>query len=104
MPFGNPGQDEFGTYYIAYAATPSVTEQMLSNMFIGLPPGKHRPYPRLLHGHHRRPFLRPVRGLPRRPARAARRGRGLRRAWRSRCVRDPLPAGDGSLGIGSLKG
>jgi putative iron-dependent peroxidase len=39
MPFGNPGQDEFGTYYIGYAATPSVTEQMLSNMFIGLPPG-----------------------------------------------------------------
>src|SRR6201995_2721391 len=39
MPFGNPGQDEFGTYYIGYAATPSVTEEMLSNMFIGLPPG-----------------------------------------------------------------
>jgi len=30
---------EFGTYYIAYAATPSVTEQMLVNMFIGNPPG-----------------------------------------------------------------
>ncbi|MGH3177759.1 MAG: hypothetical protein ACRDPF_28270, partial [Streptosporangiaceae bacterium] len=27
------------TYYIAYAATPSVTEQMLVNMFIGDPPG-----------------------------------------------------------------
>ncbi|HEY6494092.1 MAG TPA: Dyp-type peroxidase [Trebonia sp.] len=39
MPFGNPGQDEFGTYYIGYAATPSVTEQMLENMFIGSPPG-----------------------------------------------------------------
>ena len=39
MPFGNPGQDEFGTYYIGYAATPSVTEEMLSNMFIGDPPG-----------------------------------------------------------------
>jgi porphyrinogen peroxidase len=39
MPFGSPGQDEFGTYYIAYAATPAVTEEMLSNMFIGLPPG-----------------------------------------------------------------
>jgi len=39
MPFGNPGKDEFGTYYISYAATPSVTEEMLSNMFIGRPPG-----------------------------------------------------------------
>ena len=39
MPFGNPGQGEFGTYYIGYAATPSVTEEMLSNMFIGDPPG-----------------------------------------------------------------
>src|SRR6202007_2319677 len=34
MPFGSPGQDEFGTYYIAYAATPAVTEEMLSNMFV----------------------------------------------------------------------
>jgi putative iron-dependent peroxidase len=39
MPFGNPGRGEFGTYYIGYAATPSVTEEMLANMFIGKPPG-----------------------------------------------------------------
>ena len=39
MPFGSPGRGEFGTYYISYAATPSVTEQMLTNMFIGRPPG-----------------------------------------------------------------
>jgi porphyrinogen peroxidase len=39
MPFGELGRGEFGTYYIAYAATPSVTEQMLANMFIGSPPG-----------------------------------------------------------------
>jgi putative iron-dependent peroxidase len=39
MPFGELGRAEFGTYYIAYAATPSVTEQMLVNMFIGDPPG-----------------------------------------------------------------
>ena len=39
MPFGEVGRGEFGTYYIAYAATPSVTEQMLTNMFIGNPPG-----------------------------------------------------------------
>jgi porphyrinogen peroxidase len=39
MPFGRPGQGEFGTYYIGYCATPAVTEEMLENMFIGKPPG-----------------------------------------------------------------
>ena len=39
MPFGDLSRGEFGTYYIAYAATPAVTEQMLANMFIGDPPG-----------------------------------------------------------------
>ncbi|MGH3171022.1 MAG: Dyp-type peroxidase, partial [Trebonia sp.] len=39
MPFGDVGHGEFGTYFISYAATPSVTEQMLENMFIGRPPG-----------------------------------------------------------------
>ena len=41
MPFGEVGREEFGTYYIGYAATPSVTEQMLANMFIGNPPGNY---------------------------------------------------------------
>jgi porphyrinogen peroxidase len=41
MPFGEVGRGEFGTYYIGYAATPSVTEQMLVNMFIGSPPGNY---------------------------------------------------------------
>jgi putative iron-dependent peroxidase len=41
MPFGEFGRGEFGTYYIAYAATPSVTEQMLANMFVGNPPGNY---------------------------------------------------------------
>ncbi|MFE7802578.1 Dyp-type peroxidase [Nocardia sp. NPDC057440] len=35
MPFGSIRDDEFGTYYIAYAATPSVTEAMLTRMFLG---------------------------------------------------------------------
>ena len=39
MPFGTIGKGEFGTYFIGYSATPSVTEQMLENMFIGNPPG-----------------------------------------------------------------
>jgi putative iron-dependent peroxidase len=41
MPFGSVGRGEFGTYYIGYAASPSVTEQMLENMFIGNPPGNY---------------------------------------------------------------
>jgi putative iron-dependent peroxidase len=41
MPFGTLGSGEFGTYYIAYAASPGVTELMLTNMFIGRPPGNY---------------------------------------------------------------
>jgi porphyrinogen peroxidase len=41
MPFGRVGAGEFGTYFIGYAASPEVTEQMLRNMFIGNPPGNH---------------------------------------------------------------
>jgi putative iron-dependent peroxidase len=39
MPFGDVGHGEFGTYFVGYAATPSVTEEMLRNMFLGNPPG-----------------------------------------------------------------
>jgi porphyrinogen peroxidase len=35
MPFGRAGSGEFGTYYVGYAATPAVTEEMLDNMFLG---------------------------------------------------------------------
>jgi len=45
MPFGNFGKGEFGTYFIAYARSPSRIEYMLRNMFIGKPPGN---YDRLL--------------------------------------------------------
>ena len=45
MPFGHPGSDEFGTYFIGYARDPLITETMLNNMFIGSPPGN---YDRLL--------------------------------------------------------
>ena len=41
MAFGSAGRGEFGTYFIAYASTPSVTEQMLTNMFIGNPPDNY---------------------------------------------------------------
>ena len=39
MPFGRVGAAEFGTYFIGYARTPAVIEQMLTNMFVGSPPG-----------------------------------------------------------------
>ncbi|MGC4999859.1 Dyp-type peroxidase [Streptomyces sp. DT195] len=41
MPFGTIGDDEYGTYFIGYARTPDVTEQMLRNMFLGRQPGRH---------------------------------------------------------------
>jgi porphyrinogen peroxidase len=45
MPFGRPGSGEHGTYFIGYARSPDPTEQMLRNMFIGVPEGN---YDRLL--------------------------------------------------------
>jgi putative iron-dependent peroxidase len=45
MPFGRPGFGEFGTYFIGYSRSPRPTEQMLTNMFVGNPPGN---YDRLL--------------------------------------------------------
>ncbi len=45
MPFGAPGQGEFGTYFIGYARSPRPIELMLENMFVGRPPGN---YDRLL--------------------------------------------------------
>jgi putative iron-dependent peroxidase len=41
MPFGRVGTAEFGTYFMGYARTPDVIEQMLSNMFLGDPPGSY---------------------------------------------------------------
>ena len=39
MPFGRPGRGEFGTYFIAYARDPQLTETMLRRMFAGTPAG-----------------------------------------------------------------
>ncbi|MDQ0990577.1 Dyp-type peroxidase [Streptomyces sp. V3I7] len=41
MPFGRIGEREFGTYFIGYARTPDVTEQMLRHMFLGDRPNVH---------------------------------------------------------------
>jgi porphyrinogen peroxidase len=96
MPFGQAGQGEFGTYFIGYSRSPRTIEQMLDNMFIGRPPGN---YDRLLD------FSRAVTGnLFFAPT----------ATFLDAVTVDPLPAnepaqpiptpGDGSLGIGSLKG
>ena len=96
MPFGQPGQGEFGTYFIGYSRSPRTIEQMLENMFIGRPPGN---YDRLLD------FSRAVTGnLFFAPT----------ATFLDAVTADPPPAsepaqpnpppGDGSLGIGSLKG
>ncbi|MGH3416079.1 MAG: Dyp-type peroxidase [Actinocrinis sp.] len=41
MPFGSAGRGEFGTYFIAYAADPGTTEEMLRNMFLGRGASSH---------------------------------------------------------------
>jgi porphyrinogen peroxidase len=93
MPFGEFGRGEFGTYYIGYAASPSVTERMLVNMFTGNPPGN---YDRILDFSTAVTgslFFAPSAGflddLPDPPGAAP--------------GPDPAPADSGSLGIGSLK-
>jgi putative iron-dependent peroxidase len=53
MPFGSAGGGESGTYFIGYARSPRVLEQMLENMVVGRPPGA---YDRLLD------FTHPVTG------------------------------------------
>jgi len=39
MPFGRIASHEYGRYFIAYARRPEVIEEMLTNMFVGRPPG-----------------------------------------------------------------
>jgi porphyrinogen peroxidase len=100
MPFGAPGSGEFGTYYIAYCATPSVTEQMLERMFLGSPSAA---YDRILDFSTALTgtlFFAPPAGflddLPDPPAGAA---------PPAAAPTPPLPltTTDGSLGIGGLK-
>ena len=98
MPFGSPGRGEFGTYFIGYAATPEVTEQMLRNMFLGSPPGNtdrsHDFSTAVTGGLFFAPAATFLDDLPAPPS-------------LSRQLPEPAfssaPAADGSLGIGDLK-
>ena len=101
MPFGNPGKGEFGTFYISYAATPAVTEEMLSNMFIGRPPGntdRILDFSTALTGTlffaPGADFLDDPPGPP----------GGTAAAVPAETTAPAGASGDGSLGIGSLKG
>jgi porphyrinogen peroxidase len=94
MPFGSIAAGEFGTYFIGYARTPAVIEQMLENMFVGRPPGN---YDRLLD------FSRAVTGalffVPSRSLLES-----VAEAGPDTAPRADQPGGDGSLDIGSLRG
>src|ERR1700723_1188453 len=103
MPFGRPGYDEFGTYFIGYCRTSRITETMLENMFVGRPPGN---YDRLLD------FSRAVTGsLFFAPSATfldslsdeAPAGATPAAASTPESASSPSPAPNGSLGIGSLK-
>ena len=106
MPFGRPGHGEFGTYFIGYARSPQPIEQMLENMFVGLPPGN---YDRLLD------FSTAVTGglffvpsLPLLEALAERQPGAVPATGGTLASptppSEPAPVPDGSLAIGSLKG
>jgi porphyrinogen peroxidase len=110
MPFGSVGRGEFGTYFIGYARTPSVTERMLERMFLGDPPASHD---RILD------FSTAVTGtlffvpsadllddLPDPPAGAGEIHAGEELGVDAASAAPPEPEGlvPGSLGIGDLKG
>ena len=102
MPFGEIGKGEFGTYFIGYARSPDRIEQMLTNMFVGKPPGN---YDRLLD------FSRAVTGGLFFVPTASFLDDVVADATPSPVVNDTdapdarprVSSGEGSLGIGSLK-
>ena len=105
MPFGSPARSEFGTYFIGYCRTPRIIEQMLDNMFVGRPPGN---YDRILD------FSRAITGnlffvpsatfLDNVGDDAAPAETEVADASTAAPPEPAAPPGDGSLGIGSLKG
>jgi porphyrinogen peroxidase len=110
MPFGSLAAGEFGTYFIGYASTPSVTELMLQRMFLGDPPGN---YDRILD------FSTAVTGtlffvptadfldgpppMPDEAGGATATGGGQAAAGEETLPRGPGVAPDGSLEIGGLQ-
>ena len=97
MPFGRPGHGEYGTYFIGYSGKLWVTERMLQRMFIGDPPGS---YDRILD------FSTAVTGatffVPTSDTLAAL-AEPPAPDPAPAAPESPSPAGDGSLGLGSLR-
>jgi porphyrinogen peroxidase len=93
MPFGRVGAREFGTYFIGYARSPDVIEQMLTNMFIGKPPGHHDRILDFSTAVTGNLFFAPSAGFLDDPAAPA----------ADQASEAKAASGDGSLGIGSLK-
>jgi putative iron-dependent peroxidase len=108
MPFGSPGANEFGTYYIAYSATPSVTELMLTNMFIGRPPGNTDRILDFSTAVTGTLFFAPsadfLEDLPDSPSASAEAEADGASEEDGTAAADGVCVGDGSLGIGSLRG
>ena len=105
MPFGHASRGEFGTYYIAYAATPDIIELMLVNMFIGRPPGNTDRILDFSTAVTGSLFFAPPADFledPPDPPSAGQEAAGTAAA--DNVSPGNAPAGDGSLGIGSLKG
>ena len=98
MPFGSVGDGEYGTYFIGYSSSPDVTEQMLRNMFIGVPPGNHDrilDFSRAVTGNL---FFVPTEDFLDDPP-------GLSSAQATAADEAPAPevSSEGSLGIGSIR-
>ncbi|MEU4084119.1 Dyp-type peroxidase [Streptomyces aureus] len=104
MPFGSVGEGEFGTYFIGYARTPEVTEQMLRNMFLGDGPAPHDRILDFSTAITGCLFHVPAAGfLDDLPAAPGAEEAGEPAAHPAAETGERAPA-DGSLGIGSLKG
>ncbi|HUO33904.1 MAG TPA: Dyp-type peroxidase [Candidatus Acidoferrum sp.] len=104
MPFGHPGQGEFGTYFIGYSRSPRITEQMLQNMFVGNPPGN---YDRLLDFSKALTgslFFAPSATFLDAVGEDAGSGAASNDVPAAEAAASNAAKGDGSLNIGSLKG
>ena len=100
MPFGRVGSGEFGTFYIAYARTPAVTEQMLENMFLGLGDATHDRLLDFSTAHTGNLFFVPSADFLDDPTVAGVTETGAEDAGAAAAEDAP---GDGSLGIGDLR-
>jgi len=72
VPFGPPGQREFGTYFIGYSRYLWVIEKMLQRMYVGDPPGAHDQLLDFSTPHTGTTFFAPSRPTLQRLAQAAR--------------------------------